>query len=184
MIGLSRPPIPITNLYAHRVVDNDTSRIVELSTIGGNIGEVQHYGHNSRDVTITGRIVIGYTSFNTGGSLSAVALATQTITSSTLITAIKYIKETKSPVILLMNHGFMFGIIKEFTITDDKDHQNAFDYTLRIIEKEIAGRKPSALQQMFLNALYNYALPQVDGLTSLDTFGITGDMLIPNFLEP
>ncbi len=149
IIGMGTPFI-IPNLNAHRIVDDDTSRIILLSTIGAELNTAQHFGHNSRKITIRGRI-----NLVTGeGLISQINPFTNSgIAVDSILTGLKYLKETKSAILLIMNHSVCYGIIDKITITDDREYPTAFDYECHIIEKDLFGLKFSAIAQRVLSGL-------------------------------
>ncbi len=146
LVGMGTPFL-IGNLYAHKVIDNDTSRIMKLSTIGAELNTLQHFGHNSRTISIRGRINLSVNSllpnYNVGKLVSASS-------PELLLTGLRLLKETKSAVLLIMNHSICYGIIESLRITDDKDFPTIFDYELEIVEKDIYGLKISAVSQRIL----------------------------------
>jgi len=87
-------PFFIGNMLAHRLTDDDTSRIMLLSTVGAELNTLQHFGHNSRRITIRGRINLitgdglrnNYDGFAGGLSIQSI------------LTGLRMLKETKSPV--------------------------------------------------------------------------------------
>ena len=173
MYGLSTfkgIPIIIPNLYAHDVVDNDTSRIVSLSPINASTNTIQHFGHNSRDLSIKGRLNLR---LDEGSSFASTTLSS----AQYVITMIRHAKETKSMVVLMMNHGFMLGIIREFQLKDSNQYANTFDYNLRFIEKDFRGLRPNAIAQ----GIY-MGTKSIAGIFSkggISTFGIDPSDKIP-----
>jgi len=141
IIGLGTPFL-IPNLYAHRIIDDDTSRIMLLSTIGGELNTLQHFGHNSRKISIRGRI-----------NLATSALLKGIATVDTILTGLRLLKETKSAILVIMNHGLCYGVIDKLTISDDRDYPTSFDYELSIIEKDFFGMRFSAISQRILSGL-------------------------------
>ena len=164
------PPFIVANLLAHKVIDNDTSRIVKLSTIGGELNTIQHYGHNSRILHITGRINL----VNGGGFFSR-----GSITAESILTGLRIFKETKSAVLVIMNHGILYGVIESFKIIDDRDYPTSFDYELIIVEKDLFGLKFSAIAQRLFSgilATISTSVGERERFTS-------GDTIIPDFSE-
>jgi len=157
-------PLVISNLLAHRVVDEDTSRIMLLSTIGAELNTLQHFGHNSRKISIRGRINLATSSF------------VDWSTAESILIGLKMLKETKSAVLVIMNHSVCYGVISKIVIVDDKDLPTAFDYELEIIEKDMYGLRFSAVSQRLLSfAVSNIrtSIPFgrfVDSTTSIPSF--------------
>ncbi len=147
-------PMWISNMFAHRVIDDDTSRIMLLSTIGGELNHLQHFGHNSRVITITGRINLSMDSdFRKVRNVLALK------SPEALITGLKLLKETKSGVLVIMNHSICYGVIRDFKIIDDEEYPTSFDYECVIIEKDLFGLKFSAISQRIFSVFMEQRAP-------------------------
>jgi len=172
MVGGTRVPIPIFNLYANRVVDKDTSRIVKLSTIGGELNTLQHFGHNSRALSINGTI-------NLVGNYG------QILNSELIITGVRTLKETKSAVLVMLNHGFLYGVIEEFTILDEAEGATIFKYDLEITEKDFRGVRMSANAQRILLGGVNFIFNSISRIppNKNNNKYIRGDQIIPSILN-
>ena len=150
IVGMGTPML-IGNMLAHRLVDDDTSRIMLLSTVGAELNTLQHFGHNSRKISIRGRINLTLAddkrnTFNPfiGGSRFGV---------ETILTGLKILKETKSAVLVIMNHSICYGIISHIRTIDDREYPTSFDYECEIIEKDLYGLKVSAIAQRILSGI-------------------------------
>ncbi len=164
-------PIFIGNMYAHRVIDDDTSRIMILSTVGAELNTLQHFGHNSRKITIRGRfnLILSDTSL----------FSAETVRLEKLLTGIKILKETKSAVLLLMNHSLCYGIIKDFRIIDDRDYPTSFDYEMLVIEKDLFGLKFSATAQALFS---RFITPIINDRFDNSQF-VSQTTIIPQFTD-
>lgn len=175
IVGMGTPML-IANMLAHRLVDDDSSRIMQLSTIGAELNTLQHFGHNSRKISIRGRINLTVASsvknnFNPfiGGGGANIEL---------LLTGLRILKETKSAVLVIMNHGICYGIIKDIRIIDDREYPTSFDYEVEIIEKDLYGLKISAISQRILSGIVNTIS------TSLDRKRfVAGETVIPSIAD-
>jgi len=142
-------PTMILNMYAHRVVDNHTARIIKLSTIGGSLNRLQHYGFNSRDLTITGRVNMTYEDGHLGGIV---------YNSEAILVGTRVLFEASSSVLVILNHGAFYGQIESIKLIDDRDYPTAFDYEMRLVEKDFFGIKLTALMQTILKAVHSTIL--------------------------
>jgi len=151
IIGMGMP-ILIRNLHAHRIVDEDTSRIILLSTIGAELNTAQHFGHNSRKITIRGRINLT-TVEGSLFQLNPFAGSAGINSVEAILTGLKFLKETKSAILLIMNHSVCYGVIDKIIITDDREYPTSLDYECHIIEKDLFGLRFSAISQRILSGL-------------------------------
>lgn len=169
-------PMFIGNMYAHRLVDDDTSRIMLLSTVGAELNTLQHFGHNSRKITIRGRInlTVGDTTFSRANPFVSGLFGSV----EPILTGLRMLKESKSAVLVIMNHGLCYGVINKITLVDDSEFPTSFDYDVEIIEKDLFGLKFTAITQRILSGL----IAQVQ--TSLDrTRFIAPETVIPNIVS-
>lgn len=173
IIGIGTP-IPIFNMLAHRVVDDDTSRIMLLSTVGAELNTLQHFGHNSRKITIRGRInlVTGDGRGTNFGSFWG------GLTIDSILTGLKVLKETKSAVLVIMNHSICYGVISKIRTIDDREYPTSFDYECEIIEKDLYGLKISAMAQRLLSGMVAWATTSVDKRRFTER-----DTVIPSFSD-
>ncbi len=172
-------PMFVANMYAHRLIDDDTSRIMKLSTIGAELNTLQHFGHNSRVISIRGRInlAIGdgtsssknFLINGTGGDIAKI---------ESLLTGIKLLKETKSAILVLMNHSVCYGVIEKFKIIDDREYPTSFDYEIEIIEKDLFGLKFSAITQRIFTGLIGRTVASADRKEL-----VSSETVIPRFTE-
>lgn len=173
VIGMGTP-IPIFNMLAHRLVDDDSSRIMKLSTVGAELNTIQHFGHNSRIITIRGRI-----NLTTGdGERNTYNPFLGGLAIETLLTGLKILKETKSAVLVIMNHSICYGVIENIKTTDDREYPTVFDYEVKIVEKDLYGLKVSALAQRVLSGLVAQILTDSDPRRFVE-----GESVIPNFSD-
>lgn len=173
VIGMGTP-IPIFNMLAHRVVDDDTSRIMKLSTVGAELNTIQHFGHNSRVISIRGRInlVTGDGERNTYNPFVG-GLAIET-----LLTGLKILKETKSAVLVIMNHSICYGVIEKIRTIDDMEFPTAFDYEVEIVEKDLYGLKVSAIAQRILSGIVARIVTDRDRKRFVEA-----DTVVPSFSD-
>jgi len=170
IVGMGMPML-IGNMLAHRLTDDDTSRIMLLSTVGAELNTQQHFGHNSRRITIRGRI-----NLVTGdGQRNSYGLFVGGVVAETILTGLRILKETKSAVLVIMNHGLCYGTIQKIRIIDDKDYPTSFDYEVEIIEKDLYGLKLSALTQRILVGM----IAQVTTSVNRDRF-VQPDTVVPS----
>jgi len=128
-------PIPILNMFAHRVVDNHTARIIKLSTIGGSLNTLQHYGFNSRDVTITGRVNMIYEEGHVGGVV---------YNSESILVGTRIMYEARTPVLIILNHGAFYGQIDgTFSSILNMGSLSGDDNTVSIIGVDLDGTIPN-----------------------------------------
>jgi len=173
IIGIGTP-LPIFNMLAHRLVDDDTSRIMILSTVGAELNTLQHFGHNSRKITIRGRINLvtgdgqgnNYNPFQGG------------LTVESVLTGLKVLKETKSAVLVIMNHSICYGVISKIRTIDDREYPTSFDYECEIIEKDLYGLKVSAIAQRILSGLVGRGLVNIGSRRLVER-----DTVIPSFAD-
>lgn len=172
-------PIFIGNILAHRLVDEDTSRIMLLSTVGAELNTLQHFGHNSRKINIRGRINLttGDNQFVWNIRLPALQ---GVVSVELLLTGLKLLKETKSAVLVIMNHSICYGVISKIVITDDREYPTSFDYELEIIEKDFYGLKFSAMTQRLISGLISQVVTTTE--YNRERF-IRGERTIPNFTD-
>jgi len=168
-------PIPILNMFAHRVVDNHTARIIKLSTIGGSLNTLQHYGFNSRDVTITGRVNMIYEEGHVGGVV---------YNSESILVGTRIMYEARTPVLIILNHGAFYGQIESIKLIDDRDYPTAYDYEMRFVEKDIFGIKLTTMLQTLIIGTFSSIL-NMGSLSGDDNtvsiIGVDLDGTIPNF---
>jgi len=169
-------PMFIGNMYAHRLIDDDTSRIMLLSTVGAELNTLQHFGHNSRKITIRGRINL--TTGDTANSRAHPIASGFFGSVEPILTGLRMLKESKSAVLVIMNHGLCYGVINKITLVDDSEYPTSFDYDTEIIEKDLYGLKFSAATQRILSGL----IAQVQ--TSLNrTRFVEPDVVIPAIVD-
>jgi len=140
-------PVPVLNMYAHRIVDNHTARIIKLSTIGGSLNRLQHYGFNSRDLTMTGRVNMIY---ENGSRIQ--------LNSESILVGTRIMFEAQSTVLIIMNHGAFYGQIESIKLVDDRDLPTAYDYEMRFTEKDFRGIKLTTMLQTLLIGAYSSIL--------------------------
>lgn len=175
LVGMITPYL-IYNIMAHRVVDDGTSRIMKVSAIGAELNTLQHFGHNSRIITIRGRVntVIGD---SISDAFNPYSLTTG-LNSETIITGLNYLREKRSAVLLIMNHSICYGVIEKVVIIDDREYPTAFDYEFMVIEKDIYGLKISALGQRILAGI----IAQIQTSSHRANF-VNNDTVVPSFTE-